>query len=128
MHKPTEEQEMDMSKYAQSDSKDLKAADFLGKNLKVIISGVEIRTYPAEGDKPANTKPVLSFKGKEKGLVLNATNTKALCRAYGDDSDTWINHEIGLSVQDYSDKGFPPGWVVTPLDIEPEDFDDDIPF
>ena len=83
---------MDMSKFAQSDSKDLKAADFIGKNLKVVISGVEIRNYPADGDKPANSKPVLSFVGKEKGLVLNATNTKILCKAYGNDDDGWHEH------------------------------------
>ena len=119
---------VDMSKYSQSDSKDLKAADFVGKNLKAVISAIEVRNYPAEGDKPANSKPVLSFVGKEKGLVLNATNTKRLCDAYGADSDGWIEHEVGLSVQDYSDKGFPPGWVVTPLDVAGPDFDDEIPF
>ena len=119
---------MDMSKYSQGDSKDLKAADFIGRNLKVVISAVEVRNYPAEGDKPANSKPVLSFIGKEKGLVLNATNTKTLCAAYGNDSDSWIEHEIGLSVQDYTDKGYGHGWIVTPLDVEGPDFDDEIPF
>lgn len=119
---------MDMTKYAQSDSKDLKAADFIGKNLKVVISNVEVRNYPAKDDQPATSKPVLSFEGKEKQLVLNATNTKTLCNAYGKDSDDWINHEIGLTVADYTDRGFGHGWVVKPLDVEPEDFDDDIPF
>ena len=119
---------MDMSKYSQSDSKDLKAADFIGKNLKVVISAVEIRNYPATDDKPANSKPVLSFEGKEKGLVLNATNTKILCNAYGNDDEGWIGHELGLTVADYTDKGFGHGWVITPLDIEPAEFDDDLPF
>lgn len=123
-----EENLMDMSKYSQSDSKDLKAADFIGKNLKVVISAVEIRKYPATDDKPANEKPVLSFEGKDKGLVLNATNTKVLCKAYGNDDEGWVSHEIGLSTADYTDKGYGHGWVVTPLDVEPEDFDDDIPF
>jgi hypothetical protein len=119
---------MDMSKYGHSDSKDLKAADFVGKNLKVVIESVEIRNYPATDDKPANDKPVLTFVGKEKGLVLNATNTKTLITAYGADSDGWVNHEIGLTVADYTDRGFGHGWVVTALDVEPEEFDDDIPF
>ena len=119
---------VDMSKYSESGSKDLKAADFVGKNLKVVISAVEIRKYPASEDKPANEKPVLSFEGKEKGLVLNATNTKVLCTAYGNDDDGWIGHEIGLSTADYTDKGFGHGWVITALDVEPEEFDDEIPF
>ena len=118
----------DMSKYGQSDSKDLKAVDFIGKNLKVVISAVEVRHYPATDEKPGNDKPVLSFVGKEKGLVLNATNTNILCKAYGNDDADWIQHEIGLSVADYTDRGFGHGWVVAPLDVEPEDFSDDIPF
>ena len=117
-----------MSKYSQSDSKDLKAADFIGKNLKVRISAVEVRQYPATEDKPANEKPVLSFEGKDRGLVLNATNTKILCNAYGVMDSDWIGHEIGLTVADYTDKGFGHGWVVKPLDVEEPDFDDDIPF
>ena len=117
-----------MTKYSQSDSKDLKAAEFIGKNLKVVISDVTIRNFEATEKFPANSKPSLSFEGKDKQLVLNPTNTKVLCRAYGDDSDKWLNHEIGLSVADYTDKGFGHGWVVTPLDVEPDEFDDDIPF
>ena len=123
-----EESEMDMTKYSQSDSNDLKAAEFIGANLKVVISGVEIRNYPAKDNQPANSKPVLSFDGKTKVLVLNSTNTKTLCDAYGSDSDSWKNHEIGLTVKDYTSKGFGHGWVVTPLDVAPTDFDDDIPF
>ena len=117
-----------MSKYATSDSKDMKAADFIGKNIKAVISGVEIREYPAKEDQPASSKPALSFEGKEKQLVLNATNTKTLCTAYGNDSDGWAGHEVGLTTVDYTDKGFGHGWVVKPLDVEEPDFDDDIPF
>ena len=119
---------MDMTQYSQSDSKDLKAADFIGKNLKVRISGVQIRNFEARDDQPANSKPALSFEGKDKQLVLNATNTKVLCDAYGSESDGWVGHEIGLSVKDYSDKGFGHGWIVTPLDVKAPDYDDDIPF
>ena len=100
----------DMSKYAGSESADLKAVDFLGKHLKVVISAVEIREYPVRDDKPANKKPVLSFEGKDKALVLNATNTKILCGAYGKDDSGWIGHEIGLSTQEY--ENYQPGWGI----------------
>ena len=119
---------MDMNKYAASDSTDLKAADFVGKNLRVIISEVTVRNYPAREDQPATEKPVLSFEGKEKQLVLNATNTKTLIKAYGEFSEDWLTHEIGLTTADYTDKNFGYGWIVKPLDIEPEEFDDEIPF
>ena len=121
----------DMSKYAGSDSADLKAKDFIGKNLKVVISGVTIREYPATDDQEANSKPVLAFEGKEKVLVLNATNTKKLCeeppKGYGPESKDWEGREVGLTVADYTDKGYGHGWVVTPLDLPEPEFDDEIP-
>lgn len=122
------ETKVDMTAYSGGESKDLKAKDFIGKNLKVKIDGVEIRDYPATDDHPATSKPALSFEGKEKTLVLNASNTKLLCDAYGKDSEGWKGHEIGLSVKDYSDKGFGHGWVVKPLDVKEPDFDDVVDF
>jgi hypothetical protein len=111
---------------ASANSDDLKAAEFKGKYLKVVISGVATRTYPAKDGRPENTKTVLSFEGREKTLVCNGTNNDILCDAYGEDGDGWIGHEIGLSTQEYDN--FPTGWVVTPLDVAAPEFDDDIPF
>ena len=119
---------MDMTQYSQSDSNDLKAADFIGMNLKVTISKVEIRNFEATEKMSANSKPSLHFEGKEKTLVLNATNTKTLCDAYGSDSEGWIGKQVGLTVADYTSKGFGHGWIVTALDVEPTTFDDEIPF
>ena len=119
---------MDMTKYAESQSKDLKAADFIGKNLKVRIAAVTIQHFDATDQQPAQDKPRLTFVGKEKGLILNSTNTQTLVRAYGSDSEHWVNHEVGLTTKDYSDKGFGHGWIVTPLDVKGPDFNDDIPF
>lgn len=119
---------MDMTQYSQTDSNDLKAVDFIGKNIKAVIEAVTIRNFEARDNQPANSKPSLSFRGREKTLVLNATNTKILCEAYGSDSDRWVGHEIGLTVADYTSKGFGHGWVVTPLDTAPTSYDDDIPF
>ena len=117
-----------MTKFAESQSKDLKAAEFVGKNLKVRIASVTIQHFDANGDQAAQDKPRLTFVGKEKGLILNSTNTQALVKAYGTDSEAWVGHEIGLTTKDYSDKGYGHGWIVTPLDVKAPDFNDDIPF
>jgi len=117
---------MDMTKYSGSESKYLKAQDMLGANLRVVIESVEILKFDAEGDKPAGQRPALKFVGKDKGLALNPTNVKILCKAYGDDSDSWVGHEIGLSTVEYDN--FPAGWLIKPLDVEDEPFDDKIPF
>jgi len=121
----TGETTMDMTQYATTETNDLKAADFVGKNLKVKISKVEIRDYPARDNQPASVKGVLHFEGKEKTLVLNKTNTKILINAYGKDSDEWINREVGLSTHE-TEMG--TGWVVKPLDVKEPEFDDEIPF
>ena len=117
---------MDMSKYkGEGNTTDLKAADFIGKNLKVVISKVDSVTYPAREDQQEQTKACLYFEGKEKRLVLNGTNTGKLCVAYGNDSGDWIGKELSLTTLDFTSKGFGHGWDVQPLG---QDFDDDIPF
>lgn len=116
---------MDMTKYAATESNDLKAIDFKGKNLKVVIEAVEVRHYEARNNQAASDKAVLRFIGKERTLVLNKTNTKILITAYGAESNGWIGKEIGLSTQE-TELG--EGWVVTPLNVQPPDYDQDIPF
>jgi len=118
---------MDMSRFSSSESDHLKAADYLGKNLKAVIKEVGSISFDAAEGRPAQERGTLSFEGKEKILVLNATNNGILCDAYGPDSDDWIGHEIGLSTKEYKQEGFAPGWVVEILDVEKE-FSDDIPF
>ena len=120
-----EEMIMDMNQFATSESNDLKAIDYKGKNFKVRISVVESRHYDAKKDQPASDKGVLSFDGREKTLVLNKTNTRILISAYGADSEGWAGKEIGLSTQE-TELG--EGWVVTPLNVAPPDFDDAIDF
>lgn len=117
---------MDMQKFVQENkSEDLKAKDFVGKNLKVTISKVDTVTYPANESQPEQTKPVLYFEGKEKRLVLNNTNTETLCNAYTSDSEKWIGQDISLTTKDYTAEGFGIGWIVAALNPE---FDDEIPF
>ena len=114
---------MDMSAYAGNESAYLKAEDIKGKNVKAVIKEVGIVHFEANGDKPAQDKGALKFEGREKGVVLNATNTKVLIAAYGKDSNKWVGREIGLTTKDY--EGFGSGIVVVILDAE---FDDDIPW
>lgn len=55
-----------------------------GKVVTVIIDRVEFRTlHPRPGQEVI--KPVLLFKGKQKGLILTSTNQDFLRAVYGDD-------------------------------------------
>lgn len=68
----------------------LKAADLQGKPVTVVMERVEIRDV---GD---DRKPVLYFEGKEKGLVLNKTNSNAIAAVYGEETDDWQGQPIVL--------------------------------
>ena len=71
-------------------SKYLKAIDLQGREVRVIMAHVEIEKL---GD---DDKPILYFKGKEKGVVLNRTNSNAISDAYGDDTEDWSDQPLIL--------------------------------
>lgn len=71
-------------------SKYVAAADLKDGNARVIIARVEVEKI---GD---DTKPVLYFKGKQKGLVLNKTNSKTIASIFGDETDDWTGGELIL--------------------------------
>lgn len=71
-------------------SKYLKAADLGGKEARVVMSNVEKEKLGTDD------KLVLYFKGKEKGVVLNKTNSNTISDAYGDDTDDWIDQDLIL--------------------------------
>jgi hypothetical protein len=92
--------------------------------LRKTIAAVSVGKYD---------KPVLLFKSGDQ-LTLNATNTKTLIRAYGDDSDRWVGHTIELYLGESKFEGeTKPSVKVRPLPDGPpagssENLDDDIPF
>jgi hypothetical protein len=121
-----EENDVDMSKFTGSESKHLKAGDLGGKNPTLEISGVQLVEFDKdEGGK--EVKPAISFVGKEKAMVLNATNTEKLCKKFGGDSDGWVGKKVLLGTEFYPKFG-KEGLVLTPMDPVGEDFDDEIPF
>lgn len=118
----------------------LKAADFQGRDVTVVISKVVMEDI---GD---DHKPVLYFQGKDKGLVLNKTNANNIAQQHGDEMDSWIGRQITMfaSQTDFQGKTVPciriklkaagravvssPG---TPRPDDPKsqtDVDDEIPF
>ena len=69
----------------------LKAADLEGKRVRVVIERVDMEDIGGE------TKPVLHFRGKTRGVVLNKTNASAIWGINGsDDMDDWGGTEIVL--------------------------------
>jgi hypothetical protein len=71
-------------------SKYLKASDLQGREVRVTMGHVETEKL---GD---DQRPVLYFKGKEKGVVLNRTNSNTIADAYGDDTEDWFDQPLIL--------------------------------
>lgn len=88
----------------------LKAADLDGRQVKVVMSHVEMR------DIGGDHKPILFFQGKEKGMVLNKTNANNITGMYGDDTESWAGREIVLfeAAVDFQGKTVPAIRVKAP--------------
>ena len=68
----------------------LKASDLMNRTVKCVIDKVQIESI---GDED---KPVLYFVGKDKGLVLNKTNSGSIASLYGGETDGWEGKELKL--------------------------------
>jgi hypothetical protein len=69
---------------------------------------VVIRLVKAEvlsNGKTKNTKPILFFEGKEKGMVCNKTNARTVASLYGNDTTAWIGKPVALYVTTTRDPG-----------------------
>lgn len=111
----------------------IKAADLQGKRVQVTIENVDMEDIGGE------MKPVVHFKGKDRGLVLNKTNSNAIWGITGsEETDEWTGVAITLypSKTDFQGKRVDcirvdpaePSRRPTPLP-QPVDVDDDsIPF
>jgi RNA polymerase subunit RPABC4/transcription elongation factor Spt4 len=68
-------------------SKYIKAEDLQGKSVTVQIAAIEIEEIGKQKDR----RPVLYFRGKEKGMVLNKTNVNKICEILGtSETDEWF--------------------------------------
>jgi hypothetical protein len=81
---------MNINEVYSSESKYLKAADLKGSVQRVTIVDAKMEKLKED------TKIVLYFAGKTKGVALNVTNARTLDDAFGPDTDNWIGAVIEL--------------------------------
>jgi hypothetical protein len=83
---------VDMRRSELFPSRFLRHADLQGRPQTVIIKDVALEDVGGDGKQ----KPVIRFRGKEKGFVCNATNYDVIADAYGDETDDWAGQPIEL--------------------------------
>lgn len=71
------------------------AFDLNGKDVSVEITRVVAGELTGQGGRKSK-KPIAYFKGKDKGLALNATNCKTIAALYGNDTTNWVGKRITL--------------------------------
>ena len=121
-------------------SKYLKANDLQGREVSLTISHI----VDSEEVGQDQHKPVIYFKDKQKGLVLNKTNASTIQGLYGHETDNWPGKEIVLYPTVVDFRGTPTDTIrvrgpkgrngqntAPPKSGKPiasTDLDDDIPF
>jgi hypothetical protein len=85
-------------------TKYLSAADLQKRTVRLAITSVTVETLGQGRDQ--QSKPVLYFRGKTKGLALNKTNANTIANVYGYETDNWIGAEIDVypAMVDYQGK------------------------
>lgn len=89
-------------------SKYLKVADLQqGQALPINVRISHIAQEDVGTDDKREIKPILYFRGKDRGLVLNKTNALELAQLLGDDTDAWTDRVVGLTIERTTYKGQP---------------------
>lgn len=83
-------------------SKYLKASDLQGRTVPVVIERVEFEPVGQSRE----MKPVVYFEGKEKGLVLNKTNSTKIVQIAGStETDDWNGIRVAIYPTETSFQG-----------------------
>lgn len=73
----------------------LKASDLNGQAVTVTIASAELVEFGKNNDK--ESKLLIKFVGKKRGLICNKTNAKTIEKVCGsDDTDDWIGKRITI--------------------------------
>ena len=87
---------MDINDVYQTEGKHLKAEDLKGKKHRVTIVGTETVSFKGKDGGSDEEKILVTFRGKDKGLVLNKTNALVIASQYGPNTDNWSGKEITI--------------------------------
>ena len=87
-----------------------------GEDLILTIASYEQAEFEGKNGRDEK-KWILNFKEVDKGLCLNATNGKTLCKLFGDEMDDWKGNKVALYVKDDVEFG---GELVSAIRIRPK--------
>lgn len=74
----------------------VKTEDLQGREHQLIIDRVEMGEVMNQDTNKSEDKPVIFWRGKAKGMILNITNWDTLEEIYGDETDHWVGQPMTL--------------------------------
>jgi hypothetical protein len=77
----------------------LKAADFGGRTVTVVIDRIDPRVEIERKDRKKEKKPVIYLKGAWKPWLLNKTNGRRIAKLYGNEITGWIGRPLMLKME-----------------------------
>lgn len=77
------------------DAQFIGAWDLSGHDVTVKIAKVSGESIVGEGGR-TNKRPILTFAGAEKRMIINRTNGKIIASLYGNDVAQWVGKAITL--------------------------------
>lgn len=69
--------------------------DLAGNDVVVTIASIKLADVIGSGGKKSQ-KALVTFRGKEKGMVMGATCLKTIAGLYGDDYTGWVGKAITI--------------------------------
>jgi hypothetical protein len=90
---------IDEAMAAQFQGNFLDASDLMKADQTVTISDVVGPNEEQDSQKKRIDKPILSFAGCKKRLILNKTNSKVIAMAHGKKASEWVGKKITLTVR-----------------------------
>jgi hypothetical protein len=75
-----------------------------GADVDLEIESVSIEEVVGEKGKK-DKLPVLAFKGRDKGMVLNKTNGKMVAKLHGKDFEDWVGKTVTVYPTECEAKG-----------------------
>ena len=84
-----------MKRHEALPSKYIKTEELNGRTVDLVIDRV-VGEMIKSNEGPDEHKAVVYFVGKDRGMILNATNWDTLESVYGGESDDWAGKEMQL--------------------------------
>lgn len=74
-------------------------AEMIGAGRSVTLTIADVKTEKLQAGKKTQEKPVMSFRERDKTLVLNKTNARALAAVLGPETDHWRGARVTLTTE-----------------------------